>query len=48
MENDIMVYDASYIALSEDLKSLMYTADEELVERVKKRHGKLVKHLSEL
>ena len=48
VENDITVYDASYIALSEELGAVMYTADESFIKRVKKRHKRVVKHISEL
>jgi len=48
VKNDITVYDASYIALSEELGAVMYTADESFIKRVKKRHKRVVKHISEL
>ncbi len=45
VQNDVTVYDASYVALAEDLNSKLYTADEKLIERVDKD---FVLHISEL
>ena len=44
MEKDITIYDASYIALAEELKAKLYTADEKLI---KKANLDFVKHISE-
>ncbi len=45
VQNDVTVYDASYVALAEELNSKLYTADEKLIERVDKD---FVLHISEL
>jgi len=44
MEKDITIYDASYVALAEELKAKLYTADEKLI---KKANLDFVKHISE-
>ena len=45
VQNDVTVYDASYVALAEELNSKLYTADEKLIERVDKD---FILHISEL
>ncbi|ADC66045.1 PilT protein domain protein [Ferroglobus placidus DSM 10642] len=35
VENDLTIYDASYIALAEEQKAKLYTADEKLIEKAK-------------
>mgnify|MGYP000418544534 CR=1 FL=1 len=44
MEKDVTIYDASYVALAEELKAKLYTADEKLI---KKANLDFVKHISE-
>lgn len=45
IKETITVYDASYVALAKILNSILYTADEKLVEEVSKEHKKLIEHI---
>ena len=47
IENDIIVYDASYVALAKHLNALLYTADEELVSKLREDYKKYTRHLGE-
>jgi predicted nucleic acid-binding protein len=46
-ENDITIYDASYIALAEIERAEFYTADDKLLDRLKKRYRDFAKGLGE-
>jgi len=46
-ENDITIYDASYIALAEIERAEFYTADEKLLSKLKKRYHDFAKGLGE-
>jgi predicted nucleic acid-binding protein len=46
-ENDVTIYDASYIALAEIERAEFYTADERLLGKIKKRYRGFVKGLGE-
>jgi len=48
VEKDITVYDASYIALAQELNTNLYTADEKLVRKVGKEYSKIIIHISEI
>ena len=47
LDNDITIYDASYVALAEHLKTIMYTADVELVGNLIKKSKEYVRYMSE-
>ena len=47
-DNDITIYDASYIALAMIKDALVYTADERLIGRLKEEYLKYVKSIREL
>ncbi|RLF22545.1 MAG: PIN domain nuclease [Thermoprotei archaeon] len=47
LENNITIYDASYVALAEYLNTTLYTADEKLIESLNKKHRKAVKHIKD-
>jgi len=47
-DNDIPIYDASYVALAMIKDALMYTADEKLIHRLKDGYLKYVKSIKEL
>lgn len=47
-ENDITVYDASYIALAMIKNTYTYTADEKLIKRLKKEYLKHVKNIKDV
>lgn len=41
----ITVYDASYVALAKILNSILYTADENLIEEISEGHRELINHI---
>lgn len=47
LDNGITIYDASYVALAEHLKTIMYTADVELVGNLIKKSKEYVRYMSE-
>ena len=47
LENNLTIYDASYVALAERLNTALYTADEKLVEALSEDYRGRVKLLSE-
>lgn len=47
LRSGITVYDASYVALAEELRSVLYTADEQLIDGLSREDKSFVKHLSE-
>jgi len=47
LENNITIYDSSYIALAIILNSKLYTADEKLIEKLDKKYKKLIIHIAE-
>jgi len=44
VDKDVTIYDASYVALAEELKAKLYTADERLIKSV---NSDFVRHISE-
>ncbi len=48
IENDITIYDSSYISLALIENSKMYTADEQLIEKLNKKYLKFVKNIREI
>lgn len=48
LENNITIYDASYISLAIMKNTCMYTADEKLMERLKEDYLKYVKKIKEV
>jgi len=47
LENNLTIYDASYVALAERLNTTLYTADERLIEALSGEYRGRVKLLSE-
>ena len=47
-EKDITIYDASYIALAQELKTTLYTADQKLIRKIGKEYAKTVLHISKI
>ncbi len=47
VENDITIYDASYVGLAILLNTTLYTADEHLINKLKQRYRKHVKHIKD-
>jgi len=47
LRNNITVYDASYVALAQHLDTILYTADEKLIEKLSDEYTKYVKHIRE-
>lgn len=47
LENNISIYDASYIALAKHLKTITYTADQKLIKTTKNHYRQYVKHISQ-
>lgn len=47
LDNDITIYDASYVALAEHLQTITYTADMDLLGGLQKKTRAYVRHLSE-
>ena len=45
--NEITIYDAAYVALAEELRSVVYTADDQLVDSLSRKDKPFVKRLSE-
>lgn len=45
LHNNITVYDASYVALAQYLETILYTADEKLIEKLSDEYMKYVKHI---
>jgi len=45
LHNNITVYDASYVALAQYLETILYTADEKLIEKLSDDYTKYVKHI---
>mgnify|MGYP001087853501 CR=1 FL=1 len=45
--NDITIYDSSYISLAVQENAQLYTADDELIRRLKKAYSKFVKNIRE-
>ncbi|MHA1505760.1 MAG: type II toxin-antitoxin system VapC family toxin [Candidatus Asgardarchaeia archaeon] len=48
METNITVYDSAYVALAHLMDTVLYTADESLIRRVKGDYGKHVTHISDV
>ena len=48
METNITVYDSAYVALAYLMDTVLYTADESLIRRVKGDYGKHVTHISDV
>jgi len=48
VEKDITVYDAVYLALANELSTVLYTADEKLIRKVGKEYGDIVVHISKI
>jgi len=46
-ENEITLYDSSYIALAVLQNSQFFTADEELIKKLNEKYNKIVKHFKE-
>jgi predicted nucleic acid-binding protein len=46
MDNDITIYDATYVALAKYLNTTLYTAEDELISMLGKEYKKYVKHIS--
>jgi len=47
LENEITIYDASYVALAKHLQTVMYTSDQNLITILKDNYKRYVKHLNE-
>ena len=47
LNNNISVYDASYVALAEHLQTILYTADSDLINRLRKEAKTHLKHLND-
>jgi len=47
LDNDITIYDASYIALAEHLQTTMYTADKDLVGNLQEKSKVHARHLGD-
>lgn len=47
LENEITIYDASYVALAGHLQTAMYTSDQNLIIKLKDDHKRHVKHLKD-
>lgn len=47
LEDDITIYDASYVALAEYLGAILYTADRELIKKLPDKHKAVVKDIAE-
>lgn len=45
LENNITVYDASYVALANYLDTILYTSDTKLLQNLKEKYKTKVKHL---
>ena len=45
LENNITIYDASYVALAAYLNTTLYTADQKLIENLNEKHRKIVRHI---
>lgn len=48
VEKDITVYDAVYLALANELSTVLYTADEKLIRKVGREYGDIVVHISKI
>jgi len=48
VKNNITIYDASYVALAIMRKTQMYTADEKLIKKLRKKYLKYVKSIQEI
>ena len=48
VERDITVYDAAYIALAQELNTILYTADRKLIRKVGKKYSEIVLHISKV
>ncbi|MHA1722933.1 MAG: type II toxin-antitoxin system VapC family toxin [Candidatus Baldrarchaeia archaeon] len=46
VENDITIYDASYIALADTLNMKLYTADQKLIRKLGEKYKKITIHIS--
>ncbi|MGQ4892901.1 MAG: type II toxin-antitoxin system VapC family toxin [Candidatus Njordarchaeia archaeon] len=47
IENNITIYDASYLVLALKLNAILYTTDEKLIRSTEQKYGKNIKHLKE-
>ena len=45
IKNNITVYDASYLMLAKDLKTVLYTADEKLIASLSEEDKKYIQHI---
>jgi len=48
VERDITVYDAAYIALAQELNTILYTADRRLIRKIGKEYSEIVLHISKI
>jgi len=48
VENDITIYDASYIALADTLNMKLYTADQKLIKKLGEKYKKITIHISKV
>ena len=48
VENDITIYDASYIALADTLNMKLYTADQKLIRKLGEKYKKITIHISKV
>jgi predicted nucleic acid-binding protein len=46
MDNDITIYDATYVALAKYLNTTLYTAEDELMHMLSDEYKRYVKHIS--
>jgi len=47
LENDITIYDASYVALAKYLQTVVYTSDQNLIIELKENFRGYVKHIKD-
>jgi len=47
LENEITIYDASYVALAKVLSTVMYTSDQDLITKLKDNYKSYIKHLED-
>lgn len=48
LSKDITVYDAAYLALARKLKTVFYTADEDLIEKIGEEYAETAIHVSRI
>ena len=48
VKKNITVYDAAYIALAQELNTILYTVDEKLIRKIGKEYSKIVLHISQI